>query len=295
MGSQEDRSQSGNLVCGFILLALTAMLLVGVPYLWSGADDKDGANGRRYAWVSTIPSGEDFEGDDYMAACEKGVRDGTHAQEGIDGCTDFLRISDWMWTRRRQKLKDDLASRIYGWRCIHYMDVQKYDEAKADCDESLKQGPFQLFAYNALGVLHHKKKEYSEALNNFNKAIELSSEWRAGLPLGNRGMVRVDMGDLPDGIADLTLAMGLMPKDSRLYHYRAIAYLKSDKHDLALKDNEQALKLEPDSASYWGLKAQIMESKGEKQEAIDDFKKALHLNPYLKEAQEGLHRLGVQT
>ena len=63
----------------------------------------------------------------------------------------------------------------------------------------------------------------------------------------------------------------------------------------ALADNEQALKLEPNSASSWGLKVQIMEAKGEKQEAIICFRKSLKLNPYLKEAQEGLNRLGAST
>jgi tetratricopeptide (TPR) repeat protein len=60
-----------------------------------------------------------------------------------------------------------------------------------------------------------------------------------------------------------------------------------------VKDAETALKLDPDGAEALWAKAEIEEAQGRTDLAVADFKRALAAKPGLKQAADGLQRLGA--
>jgi tetratricopeptide (TPR) repeat protein len=60
-----------------------------------------------------------------------------------------------------------------------------------------------------------------------------------------------------------------------------------------LADAERALELDPNYLPALETRAQIFEALGRREEAIADFRRALALDPKLKESAEGLERLGA--
>ena len=98
--------------------------------------------------------------------------------------------------------------------------------------------------------------------------------------LDDRGMARVRLGDLSNGIADIRRAAELAPKSADFQTDLAYALWTSGQLQEAREAASRALALQPvNAAAHYYLARLIVESGGSLDEAVENFKSAVDQNP----------------
>jgi tetratricopeptide (TPR) repeat protein len=94
-------------------------------------------------------------------------------------------------------------------------------------------------------------------------------------------------------IADASTAIGLSPSHAAAFNARAWAYHGKGDDARGLPDAQKAVELAPNDAYVLETRAEIYEKLGQREKAIADYRTALAIDPDLREAQDGLRRLGI--
>jgi len=119
-------------------------------------------------------------------------------------------------------------------RAFAYMEKGQYDLALADLDNAIERDPKHDSALNNRGIVWMKKGEYRRAIEDFSKAI------------------------------DLTTIEELRP-----YRLRAEAYAALGRHDEAIKDADEALKIDPDDDKARAVREASMKKRKAKSDETD--------------------------
>ena len=116
--------------------------------------------------------------------------------------------------------------------------------------------------YYEEGVNYHKERKYKEAVQAFDKVIELNPNY--SIAYNGRGNARKNLGEYQEAIQDFNKAIELNPNYSMAYYNRGIAkyYLGKNLRDI--------------------------------KELLEDFKKALELDPNNKYAKDGMRSIKKQ-
>ena len=98
------------------------------------------------------------------------------------------------------------------------------------------------------------------------------------------------------GEADLALALydrvlAIQPGYAEAWNRRATIYLSQENYSEALRDVNEALRLEPRHFGAWGGLGAVMESLGSTDEAIAAYEKALEIYPLFPSAKKGIARI----
>jgi len=137
--------------------------------------------------------------------------------------------------------------------------LKKLDQALEDCNEALKIDGKLASAYFTRGLVEKDRDEPEKAISDFSKALD-------------SGLERVDV----------LAARGL------LYHSRANASVRSDEAaslmQMALKDFDQAIKLDPQKAELSMQRATVRLDMGDYANAVADCNAALASDPNLAAA-----------
>lgn len=161
---------------------------------------------------------------------------------------------------------------------LHLARTGKYDEA-LDCFRSaLKANPKYADVFADIGAIHMQKEEYSTAIKNFDRALELDDHNLRAYSF--RGFCRAATKDYRGAIRDYTREILLSPSDAysfgnRAEAYRAIGDTRSEKKDL---ERMRELKLSPESQSLW-VRGKLLVKNGMYDDAIKEFSKAIAQNP----------------
>lgn len=99
--------------------------------------------------------------------------------------------------------------------------------------------------YNTMGSALVKLKKYSEAIENYNKAIELDPDW--DVPLNHRGYCELELGNLEKAYQDINKAREMNPDNSYAWMNLGLYYLKLNQFENALTYFEEARKIRPDT------------------------------------------------
>ena len=185
---------------------------------------------------------------------------------------------------------------LYVYRSVAYEKINKIDLAIIDMSTSLKLIPKkekwyqkvsrERWALNYIrrGTLYHKKNSYVLAINDYDKALELKPHFAAYF---YRAVTKEKMNKIPAAIEDYSKVVNIMSKflsgvsDSdkiRVYLNRANLYRKQNKLNLALADNNQAIKIDGSWKAF--LERGVTQLKiGNFEKAISDFDKSIKINP----------------
>jgi len=132
------------------------------------------------------------------------------------------------------------------------------------------------------GIALDKLGQSSRAIEDYNRAIEIGSEWGIGKVLLNRGLLLNKLGRVEDALSDFERASGFKEdKDSAVkafvQHGNLLFKLARDKNR-ELADYNAALHLDSNCAEAYYGRGHIYDREGKYAAAISDFDNALRCN-----------------
>ena len=169
--------------------------------------------------------------------------------------------------------------------------ITDYDNAIRLYTEHLPETASLLaWAYHSRGFARWQSN-HEDAISDFNEAISRFTkvEHDSGLALANvdRGRVLCDLKRFEEAIADFSVAIPLLTKESELgigldklaacYSDRGRALIQLGKHAEAIKDFSKAIELEEDNAQYYQNSGIAWEALDDGFKARADFAKAKEL------------------
>jgi Tfp pilus assembly protein PilF len=98
-------------------------------------------------------------------------------------------------------------------------------------------------------------------------------------PYQQNGREAVERSDYDKAIAEFTQAIKLVPNYANAYYMRAYAYIDKGDYDKAIADSNEAIRLNPNYALAYHERAFAYINKGNYDKAIADADKAIQLNP----------------
>ena len=110
----------------------------------------------------------------------------------------------------------------------------------------------------------------------------------------NRGTVYLNKGYFDRAIRDYNQAIKLNPRDVTAYYNRGNAYLSKGDYESAIRDFDKAIGLNPRMAAAYNNRGSVYNRRGEHERAIRDFDQAIELNPRYAKAynNRGLAYIG---
>ncbi len=127
------------------------------------------------------------------------------------------------------------------------------------------------------GVKFYGPGNFKEALNAYNKAIQLNPQY-AEAYIG-RGAAYADLGNNQQAINDFTKAIQLNPKDTLAYLNRGAAFYRLGDYQEAINDLSRAIKSNPLNIEAYIMRGIAYDKLGNYQQAVNDFTKTTQLDP----------------
>lgn len=167
-------------------------------------------------------------------------------------------------------------------------------------NEDLKINPTSINAYYLRGIARNMLKDYSNAISDFSKVLEL--DFKNADAYGERGLAKDNIGDSKGAISDYTKCLEYNPNKFFTYANRSISKKKLKDFRGALIDINKAIdilnnlslnKSNTDSghdllkSRYLVTRASILEEINKYDEAIDSYTLAISLDPKNAEAYSG--------
>lgn len=98
--------------------------------------------------------------------------------------------------------------------------------------------PIIHYAYYNRGLAKLDKREYEDAIQDLDKAVELKKDYLLAINL--RGVAKKNKGDMQSAIDDYSLALSIDPNYADALENRAKAYYSTGKEDLSCQDLKRA-------------------------------------------------------
>lgn len=189
-----------------------------------------------------------------------------------------------------------------------YVNDGEFDRAIEVLDEIIQSNPKNVDALLKRGDAYRHKGEFIKALADLNKSIQSrEAEAAKAKPLEYfpeafqsnayyyRGLVYSSMNEHDRAIDDFTQAIAIgdyfREEKAHILSLRAEARLRMGNLPQALSDVEKAVEEYPAWPVLFELRGRIREAMGEKVEALQDFRRALSIDPVHKGSLEGVTRL----
>lgn len=155
----------------------------------------------------------------------------------------------------------------------------------------VRSNPKDINAVLNLGWTYYEEGKYDKALAQYRKALEID-KGNIGAKY-NIGLVYKDMKKYREAEKELTALLTKAPLHELGNYTLAQVYRESKQYDKAVEQYNKTLKITPAQSNIIAELGMTYEAKGMKKEAAQAYKDALKFVPDLKEAKDGLARLGV--
>jgi lipoprotein NlpI len=175
--------------------------------------------------------------------------------------------------------------RALSMRCWAHFEKDMLDLALADCDRVLADDPDHGMALVLRASTRIRQKQFAAAIGDLDHAIAEGGldEPQLALAYLRRGIVRQAMGDGKSAADDVQRAVSLDPRLTDAYREVSEAMLGRGKN-APPQSFDQAMAFDPKSATSYVDRGLGRLSRGQFDQAADDFSKALEIDPYLAAA-----------
>ena len=152
---------------------------------------------------------------------------------------------------------------------------EDYKEAQKQLDIALKNHPNNPEFIFRQGILYNLKGIHDMAIEEFMKALELNPSSKLYLQIIlNKASAEIKTEDYTSALNDYNKAIELDPRNANFYNYRGLVNFKLTYYLDAINDYNNALDLEPESALTYYNRGMTHLRLTEKQKACSDFHKA---------------------
>ncbi|WP_162569059.1 tetratricopeptide repeat protein [Acidianus sulfidivorans] len=167
------------------------------------------------------------------------------------------------------------------------LEKDKYEEAIEELKKASSLNPNEGKYHWALSLAYSQLNKKHEALDEINKAIELDPKNHVYLntknyltrEMRNKVLSYISSEMYQEVLEELEKEKKVDPNNSFLYYYSALALLKTNRPEKAIKEIEEAIKLE-DKSEYHQLASLILDNLSRVDDSIKEIQKAIQLNPY---------------
>ena len=125
------------------------------------------------------------------------------------------------------------------------------DEAINDFKKAVEISTEKSHGYDNLGMALYDKQQFEEALLVFTKAISIDSEPHH---YSHRGLTFFQLGKLNEAMNDFHMAISKDEGEPLFYFQRGNVYLHLKIYDKAHSDYDKAIALDDKNAKYWHSK-----------------------------------------
>ncbi len=154
----------------------------------------------------------------------------------------------------------------------------KTEEIIKHFDISIQLQPDNFMAYNGRGMIYSKIGQYNEAIEDYNKAININPKYYYIFKAYNNiGIAYAQQGQYKEAINDFNKAIALKPGYSDAYYNRGVAYANMGRYQQAIEDYNKSIMLKPGYTEAYYNRGVACTNLGEYQSAIDNYDKAIHL------------------
>ena len=192
-----------------------------------------------------------------------------------------------------------------------HKDMESLDSAVVEQNICLSLQPDAAFAYNELGLIARRKKDFTSAVLFFEKAIKISPRWilplanlcstyldlekpeeairygvaattgQDSLPLAyyNLGTTYITLKDYKLAISNLSIAATLDSSYSNALFNLSLAYFHSGNYAEAAKHMQHYARLQPLDEEGWFNLGEIFKQQNNREASKINFLKALEINP----------------
>ncbi|OQB53031.1 MAG: TPR repeat-containing protein YrrB [Deltaproteobacteria bacterium ADurb.Bin151] len=144
-------------------------------------------------------------------------------------------------------------------------------------DHVLKVTDRNWLAYNNRGTAYKDLGNYRQAIEDFNKAIEIKVNYADAY--SNRGAAYKGLGNYGQAIEDYNKAIAIKPDEAMAYSNRGNAYKGLGNYQQAIEDYNRAIEMKPDEAMAYGNRGVAYKGLGNYRQAIEDYNRAIEINP----------------
>ncbi len=217
------------------------------------------------------------------------IRDYTQALEIEPGNSEYLtgRGGAYFQARDHERAISDYSSAIkatpancqaYMGRGISYAANGDTIQAREDFDHLLSTGTSMAgTVYLEKGILMAKSGNYSEAVENFSKALEISGNNADGY--AHRGMAFERMAEYRSSVLDFSRALELRAEKPQDLFNRGYSSMQSGKYRQAIDDFSRAASLDPANSAVFSNRGYAYRQTGNYSQSINDYSRALALLP----------------
>ena len=222
--------------------------------------------------------------EDYYAAAQKAYQQGNY-NEAISNIDNAIKL-------------DSTKVDYYLVRAQIKINLKNFTEAIVDdlnkVIELNPKNPKIVEIYNNRGYAKYHLKDYTGAITDYNKAIELDPKY--ALAYFNRGLVKTKTHDYTGAVSDYSKIIAMNPKNPVAYHDRGVVkYLVGD-YTGAITDFDKAIELDPKYALAYNFRGESKEKLGNFAGAADDYTIAAKLDPdnqYIKDNFKRVHKIKI--
>jgi tetratricopeptide (TPR) repeat protein len=161
----------------------------------------------------------------------------------------------------------------YRGKCLIFLN--RYEEA-IETYKKINQLKLDARNFLKIGVCYYNKKNIDEAINNYDKAIELNPNFTEAY--FNKGICLSNQQKKEEAIEVFNKAIEIANNDAELYLNRGYCYFSLKNFRKAIKDFNKAIELRPNFSEAYCRKAACYQEMKKVEEALLEYKHAIEIN-----------------
>ena len=165
-----------------------------------------------------------------------------------------------------------------------------FSAPKRNCEAVMRLKPHEAEYLLSRGICHLDNGDADLAIGDLDRFIQLHPNWVGGY--FNRANAYFAKGAYDLAIADYSEALLHQPADpDGIFWNRASAYAEKRDYAHAIEIYDLTIRMKPNVADRYRIRAEVYEKWGEREAAMQDYRKALSLEPDNPAAKNGLRHL----